>query len=410
MRGRLLFFADTQGVGGSEKYLVDLMSAMMTKGYEVSLLCHDHPSFVNYVRERTQGKCRIVAMEFPSITRNRVLQSGLALNRSWKNRLSFLKIPGLLIYYIHTIRSFLMIRRFLKKNPPDILHVVSGGYPSAESMRAAVLAAQACGVPRRILTFHNQAMPLLRGFSFVESWIDRKVEKSLDRIIAASQSSRQFLIQRRHFDADRISLIYNGIKPGEYEGQTKSALRCELNVPGDVKLIGTIGFLQIRKGHLYLLEAFKEIADRDPRARLLIIGDGPLAQALADKIKGLGLVGRVVMPGYLPDATRFLAAMDIFVFPSTAFECLPYVILYAMDAALPIVATTVGGIQEEIEVGVSGRLVPPEDSPALAEAIRAMLQDDSAAHRMGLSARTRLREKFSLDQMISETERAYEKI
>ena len=104
MSRRLMFFTDTEGIGGSEKYMVDLMVAMRVKGYAVSLLCHDHPSFICYVRQRTQGECRIIALRFPSVNRSRVLQAGLALNRSWKDRMSFLKIPGLLVYYFNSIK------------------------------------------------------------------------------------------------------------------------------------------------------------------------------------------------------------------------------------------------------------------------------------------------------------------
>jgi glycosyltransferase involved in cell wall biosynthesis len=314
----------------------------------------------------------------------------------------------LLVYYFNMFLSFWRVRGFLKKELPDIMHVVSGGYPAAESLRAAVLAARFCGVPRRILTFHNQAMPLPPwGLSFAETWIDRNVEKSLDGIIAASQSSRRILIERRHFNAKHISLIYNGIASEEQGRKTISDLRRAVGVPVDARLIGTIGFLQTRKGHTYLLDAFKKIADQEPKAHLLIIGSGPLSHVLMDQIRQLGLAGRVSMPGYLVDATRFLAAMDVFVLPSTAHECLPYVVLYAMEAALPIVATTVGGVGEQIENGVSGQLVPPEDSSALAEAMRGILQDVKTAARMGGAARERLRERFSLDRMIDETERLY---
>ena len=126
-----MFFTDTEGVGGSEKYLVDMISAMIKKGDWVSLLCHENSSFVNYVCQQTSGKCQITAMYFPSVTRSQILQKGLALNRSWNNRFSFLKGPGQLIYYFNLILAFTRIRRFLRNNAPEIIHVVSGGYPAA---------------------------------------------------------------------------------------------------------------------------------------------------------------------------------------------------------------------------------------------------------------------------------------
>ncbi len=267
---RLAFFIDTEVLGGTEKYLLDLMAGMKERGYEVSLLCHTFPVFEEAARRRLGSDLVILSRHFTSITRNRVLQAGLSLNRSLKNHLSFLKSPGMLLFYVNMIRSYGSIFHYLKTTKPHIFHVVSGGYPAGESGRAAVLAARRCGVPLRVMTFHNEAMPIPRGLGFIEKWIDRKVEYGLHGIIAASQASKKILVTRRYFRPEKISVISNGISVTQITTE-KNILRRRLGVPLESRLIGTIGFLEFRKGHLFLLRAFAQIASRYPEAHLVII-------------------------------------------------------------------------------------------------------------------------------------------
>ncbi|MBL0059835.1 MAG: glycosyltransferase [Elusimicrobia bacterium] len=375
-KGRLLYFMDTHAVGGAEKYVADLLSGMESRGWEVMLLCHDHPPFIDYIRKQTGGQVLLFTRRFPSITRNRILQAGLSLNRSWKSRFSFLKSPGMIFFYLNMFRCYWMVRRFLKTAKPDVFHVVSGGYPASESHRAAVLAASHYGVSRRVLTFHNEAMPVPRG-------------------------------ARRGFRSDTVSVIPNGIAWPSQRATDRDSLRRALGVPARAQLIGTIGFLEPRKGHIFLLRAFSKIAAKFPTAHLVIIGSGPSSAELSDALRSLGLDGRVSLPGYVPEAAQFLPALDLFAFPSVDNECLPYVILNAMESALPIVATRVGGVSEQICDGVCGRLVSPRSDGELAEALGWMLENPKEAARMGQTARQHVEANFSLERMLQDTERTY---
>lgn len=406
-KGRLLYFMDTHAVGGAEKYVADLLSGMESRGWEVMLLCHDHPPFIDYIRKQTGGQVLLFTRRFPSITRNRILQAGLSLNRSWKSRFSFLKSPGMIFFYLNMFRCYWMVRRFLKTAKPDVFHVVSGGYPASESHRAAVLAASHYGVSRRVLTFHNEAMPVPRGLGFIEHGIDRKVENSLHSIIAASRASENLLVARRGFRSDTVSVIPNGIAWPSQRATDRDSLRRALGVPARAQLIGTIGFLEPRKGHIFLLRAFSKIAAKFPTAHLVIIGSGPSSAELSDALRSLGLDGRVSLPGYVPEAAQFLPALDLFAFPSVDNECLPYVILNAMESALPIVATRVGGVSEQICDGVCGRLVSPRSDGELAEALGWMLENPKEAARMGQTARQHVEANFSLERMLQDTERTY---
>jgi glycosyltransferase involved in cell wall biosynthesis len=185
------------------------------------------------------------------------------------------------------------------------------------------------------------------------------------------------------------------------------ALRRELGIPSNKTLIGSIGFLEERKGHAYLVEAFKTVFEGDPTVHLLIVGDGPCAGSLKNKIRELNLEEHVSLPGFVPGVRRFFPALDLFVFPSVGNECLPYVILDAMAAELPIVSTTAGGMVEEIEDNVCGVLVPPQDSPALASALLKLLKNREMAARFGKKARERVLSEFTLERMARETERFY---
>jgi glycosyltransferase involved in cell wall biosynthesis len=132
---------------------------------------------------------------------------------------------------------------------------------------------------------------------------------------------------------------------------------------------------------------------------LRVVGDGPGRAALAERVRTLGLEGRVELLGERGDVGEQLAAADGFVLP-TRWEGLPYSILEAMAAGLPVVASRVGGIPEEVEDGVTGLLVPRDDSAALAAALAALGADGEQARALGRAGHERARRAFSRETMV----------
>jgi glycosyltransferase involved in cell wall biosynthesis len=156
-----------------------------------------------------------------------------------------------------------------------------------------------------------------------------------------------------------------------------------------------VGRLRIRKGVEVLLEALREVRTRHPGARLLIAGDGEHRAALERKVAELGLGPAAVFLGRC-GASRvrgLLRGAAALVVPST-YEGMPLVVLEAMEAGVPVVASRVSGIPEVVEDGVTGWLVPPEDPGALAAALARVLADPDEARRRGGAGRRRVDERF----------------
>jgi glycosyltransferase involved in cell wall biosynthesis len=162
------------------------------------------------------------------------------------------------------------------------------------------------------------------------------------------------------------------------------------------------------KGFEYLIEAIPTITKTFPKAKILIVGDGPLSERLEALSEELRVRDNVIFAGFRSDIKEILSAIDILVIPSL-LEGFPMITLEAMAMAKPIVATNIDGITEQITDEVNGILVPPKNPSALAKAstVIRVLNDKELAMSMGLAAREKVEQEFSVEKMVAETEKVY---
>ena len=158
-----------------------------------------------------------------------------------------------------------------------------------------------------------------------------------------------------------------------------------------------------------LVRAAAELVARRPEARVLIVGDGPERARLEALVAELGLSHSVRLLGARDDVPDVLAALDVAVTCSD-FEGTPLSVLEYMEAALPVVATRVGGLAHLLEDGVHGLLVPRRNPAALAEALDVLLGDPARRRAMGAAGRERRRAEFDLDVMVARVEELYERL
>jgi glycosyltransferase involved in cell wall biosynthesis len=265
------------------------------------------------------------------------------------------------------------------------------------------LAAILAGVPVRVVTEHNLDL-WRRG----PHWLaDRLLARFTDRFVFVSAAVEAFYRERLALAPERCRVVLNGVeRPAVDRVPDRAAARARLGIEGGGPVVGTVGRLEERKGHAFLLEALRRVAERETDVRGLVVGAGKEAARLAALRDRLHLADRVRLVGYWPDLAEALAAIDVFVLPSL-MEGHPLAVLEAMAAGKPIVATTVGGLAEAIEDGVSGLLVPPGDADALAEAVVSLLRDPERAARLGREARRALEERFSLEKSVRANEEVY---
>jgi glycosyltransferase involved in cell wall biosynthesis len=201
---------------------------------------------------------------------------------------------------------------------------------------------------------------------------------------------------------DRVVTIPNGVRLDAALPRTEA--RAEL---GSTRrpTIGIVARLRPEKRHELLLEAAKTLQERALDFNICIVGGGPCLGALRAKATQLGIANRVTFAGERHDPARLVRAFDVSVICSNA-EGLPLAALEAMAGGVPVVATAVGALPELLRDG-AGTLVPPEDRYALADAIGALLNDAARRREIGISARKRIAERYTVERMVESIEGIY---
>lgn len=228
-------------------------------------------------------------------------------------------------------------------------------------------------------------------------------------IVAVSHDLAGFLAPRLALPPDALDVVYNGIalpalrSPAEREALRKST-RAEIGAPGEAPLALAVGNLYPVKDHATLLRA----ALLRPGLHVAIAGRGAEEENLRALATELGIAARVHLLGLRDDVPRWLAGADVFVQPSRS-EGLPLAVLEAMAAALPVVATRVGGMHEAVVDGETGALVPPGEPMELARALAVVLDDPALGASRGAAGHARVRRLFSAPAMAAGYERVYAK-
>ncbi len=240
--------------------------------------------------------------------------------------------------------------------------------------------------------------------------LDRWSLRAAFRVIAVCRPFAARL-EQRGVSADKIHILHNFVKPYLAPSQDEvDSARQRLGLSDDLVIV-TVGRMSLEKGHADLLSAIALLKDMPglPRHRFLLVGDGPEEESLRRQAASLGIEDRIIMAGFAKDVAPYYALATIFALPSLS-EGSPNVILEAMAAGLPIASTNAGGVPEILEDGVTGLLVPAQNPPALAEALRRLLQSEelrdqlaSAAQRQAETAHTLQAYKRELTKFYVET-------
>lgn len=196
---------------------------------------------------------------------------------------------------------------------------------------------------------------------------------------------------------ERISVRHNSVvAPPRVSAEERRAIRNKLGVAEGESLVLAVGRLSHEKGHADLVAALAALRGLDPglNFKLVVVGEGPERVRVEGAAREAGLAGRVVFAGHAADVRPFYAAADVLALPSHS-EGSPNVLLEAMAAGLPVVATSVGGVPEIADDGESALLVPPRDAPAFAAALGRLLTDAELAQRLGTNASARVVAQFS---------------
>ena len=362
---RLLEFLTFFYIGGTERQVVNLVGGLNRSRFDLHLGCMERRGpFLDEVESH-----QVPIAEYPT--------NSLYNLTSWKQRLK--------------------LARYLRNTRIDIVHSY-GFYANT----FAVPAAWAARTPVVIAAIRDTGEMLTRAQRLAQKQICRLA----DCLLVNADAVRRWLMEQG-YAAEKIHVIRNGIvppRPADRDAATR--VRRSLGLAADVPLIGVLSRLNKMKGIEYFLEAAAAMGRRARPPRFLIIGDGGHRKELEQYAARLGLGERVFFTGFRTDVSDVLSALDISVLPSLS-EGLSNSLLESMAAGLPVIATNVGGNPEAVEDGVTGIIVPPGDAGALARGMALLLDNAELAAGLGEAARRRVAQRFSIEQMVRETEALY---
>jgi glycosyltransferase involved in cell wall biosynthesis len=241
--------------------------------------------------------------------------------------------------------------------------------------------------------------------------LDRWSLPKADRVVTVCEAFAKDLVNMG-LPRTRIRVQHNSIRPEQsVSEQEMYAFRRKLGVKNDERTILAVGRLSKEKAQIDLLRAFKYLREThaEINARLVIVGDGPEREYLEAATASLGISDHVIFTGQVRDVEIYYAAADVFANPSHS-EGSPYVLLEAMAASLPIVATAVGGVPEMVENNQTALLVPASNPQAMADAIARVLGDEQLAQRLAASASTLGTFRFSPENYVRSLANVYREV
>jgi L-malate glycosyltransferase len=365
---KILQICSARTIGGGEKHVADLVNGLASRGQEV------------HVALRPSAGLRPELTALPDSDIHPLRATG-PLN----------------------LLNALLLARLIREHGFEVIH--------AHIAHDYLLAATAVGLAGR------GRVVLTRHALFRLSKVYRVALRRVSRVIAVSEAVADRVRSENIFNVADIEVIHNGVDLARFKpnvGACEYAGRLFQAGPRDSYLVGMTGHLAPIKGPDEFIRAAAVVAHRRDDVNFVVAGEdksrsGENRRRLERLIGDLGLGGRVHLPGWVDDVPPLLSALDLFVSPSRS-EPFGLSIIEAMACGVPVVATKSEGASEILEDGVTGLLVPLGDHEALAEAICALLDDGRRRASLAARALEAVRDRFSLERMLTATERLYRSV
>jgi glycosyltransferase involved in cell wall biosynthesis len=357
-RPRVLLLGDTLNLGGTEGQFAEVATGLDRSRWDLHVSC---------VRAEGPLRARLEAV-------------GL---QPWSLGPSSFKSPALAL-------AILRLATYLRRHTVRLVHCFDFysnivGVPAARLARTpAVIAGQ-----RDMGDLRSRSQQSIHSIALGLA----------THVLVNSAAIAARLAHMRAARHDRLGVVPNGVDLRRF-APAASSNRSELTT------VATLANLRPEKGLVQLLEAAAIVTRRAPRARFVIWGDGRLRSDLEARIRTLRLSGIVELRGATREPAEVLKQSDIFVLPSLSEAC-SNVVLEAMATGLPVVGTRVGGTPDLVDDHRTGLLVPPDDAPALAQAILRLLETPALATEMGAQGRARALAEFGMGRMLERIDAFY---
>jgi glycosyltransferase involved in cell wall biosynthesis len=335
---------------------------------------------------------------------------GLLVDKLKEQNIRTLHIPSLGrdINPVADIASFFHLIKIFRKEKPDVVHLNSSKIGGLGS-----LACRISGIKNIVFTVHgwlfNEDRNIIsRAFIWIVSWLTALFSHNV--IVLSNREKGQ--TQNMPGIYDKVHLIKNGIDFGNILDRNTARTFLKTKAPElseNAFWVGTISELHPNKGLMYAIQAIQELHFQNHDVFFIIIGDGKDHDHLVSSIKELHLEHRVFLLGAVPDAAQYLKAFDIFLLSSLK-EGLPYAIIEAGAASVPVVATTVGGIPEMTDEGRAAFLIQPKSSSDITKALEALLANPTERNHLAERLHAFIHETYTVDKMVKGTVEVYQAV
>ncbi|MDD5749190.1 MAG: glycosyltransferase [Patescibacteria group bacterium] len=390
LKGKKILYLITQSKwGGAQKYVIDLARHFSQKN-EVHIAYGESRQLDPYFAQECQ-KLKVKTIPLPYLCRN------IDLGKDYLAMIDLSKLFG--------------------KESYDLIHL-----NSSKAGLLGSLAAKYYGL--NLLNAKLRLIYTAHGFVFNEplSKFRKKIYKLSETfsttiqhlIIAVSDADRQSAIENKITHPAKIFTVHNGLDFSQYDFYPTDQARQKLGLEKDQIYFGTIASFYLTKGHTYLLDAVKELRTTNwplfDKSAWVFIGDGPEKENISQKIKAADLQDKIKVFDPSPEGDhKYLKAFDYFILPSVK-EGLPYTILEAGLAQVPVVATRVGGLPEIITDKKNGLLATAANPLSLADKIKKISADQKMSSALAQANYQNIKSNFSLDKTLSQTEELYLKL
>lgn len=289
----------------------------------------------------------------------------------------------------------------LKRTPFDILH--THGYSANAIGVFASLLRNPCKI-----VYHVQN--IYYDLSIKNRIKEKFTARISSRIIACSEAVKTCMVDYIGINSNNIQVIYNSSSLQNAEFDDPGKIRQEYDISPDDFVISSVGRLAPVKGHIYLINAMKQVISKHPETKLFIIGDGALKEDLIKSILENGLSKHIILPGLREDIGDILSASDLYVQPSIIREGLPLAIVEAMSRKLPVIATDIGGNDEAVINDFNGFIIPDIKSETIADKIIFLIKNKDKAFEMGKKGYELFLKKFTPEGLCSRVNSIYENL
>jgi L-malate glycosyltransferase len=367
-RRKVFYLVDSLNVGGTETQAAELALRLPASEYEITMGCL-----------RAQG---------PLLEKLKGSAVGV---REFHPRGGLDSLAGL--YQVVRLAAYLRREKF------DVVHT-----HDLWSNLMGVPAARLAGVPAIISSRRD-----LAHFDWYEGkrrhWL-RRIQNLSSVVLANATPIRDALISEDGFAPEKLHVIHNGVDTERFQRAKRDRARLFSGVQNETLVVLVGNMHSDVKGHPWVIAAAPAVLQQFPDTRFVFAGDGDSRPAFEAQVAQLGLQHNFVFMGRRNDIPDVLASCDLAVLPSRA-EGLPNAVLEYMAAGLPTVASHVGGNAELVEDGVTGILVPPGNSEALADALLRLLRDPELSRQIAARGQRLAAQNFSFERLIREVDELY---